>query len=68
VGDFAGFVLADSVIGIDAMAYCMAFVDTVSNCGDSGGCVSCAYKNYSIFAGQDTGPSGEEVEDTRLRL
>jgi hypothetical protein len=58
VGDFAGAVLAYSIIGIGAMADSMAFVDTVSRCRDCGGGVSYACKNYSISASQDTRPSG----------
>jgi hypothetical protein len=58
VGDSAGAVLADSTIGIDVVADCVAFVDTVSRCGDSSGGVSCAYKNYFISAGKDTRLSG----------
>jgi hypothetical protein len=65
VGDFAGVVLADSIIGVDIVADCVAFVDTVSHCGDCGGGVSGTYKNYSISAGQDTRSSGEEIEGTR---
>jgi hypothetical protein len=61
VGDFAGAVLADSIIGVVIVADCMAFVDTVSRCWDCGGGVSCAYKNYSIPASKDTRPSREEV-------
>lgn len=62
MGDFAGAVLAYSAIGTGIVADCVAVVDTVPNCRDSSGGVSCTYKNYSISAGQDTGPSGEEVE------
>jgi len=63
VGDFAGAVLADSAAGTGIVADCMAFVDTVSRCRDSGGGFSCAYKNYSISAGEDTRPSREEVAE-----
>jgi hypothetical protein len=42
VGDFAGGVLADSVIGACFVADCVAVVDTVSDCGNSGGGVSFA--------------------------
>jgi hypothetical protein len=42
VGDFAGTVLADSATGTCFVADYMAFVDTVSDCRDSGGGVSCA--------------------------
>jgi hypothetical protein len=61
VGDFVSDVLADSVSGTDIMADCMAFVDSVSDCGYRGGGVSCAYKSDTIFAGQNTGQSREDV-------
>ena len=59
MGDFAGAVLADSIIGIGIVAGCVAFVDAVSRCWHSGGGVFGAYKNYSISAGEDTWPSRE---------
>ena len=42
MGDFAGTVLADSAACACIVADCMAFIDTVSRCRDSGGGVSCA--------------------------
>lgn len=61
VGDIAGVVLADSAAGACFVASCMAFVDTVQDCGYSGGGVFGTYKNYFIFAGEDTGSSGKAV-------
>jgi hypothetical protein len=42
MGDSVGAVLADSAIGTGIVADCVAFVDTVSDCGYFGGGVSCA--------------------------
>ena len=61
MGDFAGFVLADSAAGACFLADCVAFVDTVSRCRDSSGGVSCVYKVGFISAGEDTRSSGEEI-------
>jgi len=40
VGDFISVVLADSVVGAGVVADSVAVVDTISDCGDSGGGVS----------------------------
>ena len=61
MGDITCAMLADSAIGFDIVADCLAVIDTVSGGWYCGRGVSCTYKNYSIFAGEDTGASREEV-------
>lgn len=67
MGDSAGAVLAGSAIGVAIVAGSVAIVDTVPDCRDSGGGVSCADKNYSVSAGEDTGASREKIEHERRR-
>lgn len=52
MGDIAGVVLAGGATGFGVVADCVAFGDTVSDCGHNSGGVFIAYKSDSVFSGE----------------